>query len=573
MRVQPDITGVQRQFDYVVPAAWEADGRAEKVTVGSLVRVDFHGRRTAGWITDVDVTPDPSLELRALSKWSSVGPPQELIELGEWAAWRWAGRLPHFLRAASPQRMVEEVAPRAEPPIADANPAMDAMFSPGVTHVRTTPNDSGLAVAIEAAVRGNALILVPTLHQRTELSRALRNQGFDVAGYPEQWARSASGVLTVGTRLAAWAPVPEPASIVVIDEHDRAYKEERTPAWNARDVAIERARRAGVPCVLTSPSPSLEGLENADRRLSPERSVERESWPVVDVVDVRTADRPGLLTDAIVSLVRESTTVACILNRKGRSRMLSCGNCDALATCDACGVAVHQPDDTTLECASCGTTRPVVCSACGATKFKLIRPGIGRVAEDLRALAKRKVIEVTAETDIADMSGDGLFIGTEALLRRIPSADAVIFLDFDQELAVPRSRAAEDAFSLLALAARRVGPRSQGGRVVIQTRKPDDIVVQAALHGDPKRVAESQRDVRKVFGQPPYGAWAVVSGAGSETFMERLRLIDESGSLRLAQLGDRWRIAADSHTELLEIINAVDRPAERLRIDIDPIDL
>jgi primosomal protein N' (replication factor Y) len=469
--------------------------------------------------------------------------------------------------------MVDESLPTPRTAQRDPNAAFDPMFRPGATIVRTTPNDSGLAVAADAVSRGNALILVPTLHQRSELVRELRSLGIDVAGYPEQWARSAGGYATVGTRLAAWAPIPDLASIVVIDEHDGAYKEERTPAWNARDVAVERARRAGIPCVLQSPSPSLEALETADRRLSPERSVERESWPVVDVVDLRKVDRPGLLTDPIVPLLREEETVACVLNRKGRSRMLSCASCDALATCDACGVAVHQPDDTTLACASCDTTRPVVCSNCGATRFKMIRPGISRLAEDLRALAKRDVQEITAETPARDLARGGLFIGTEALLRRIPHADAVIFLDFDQELAVPRSRAAEDAFALLALAARRVGPRAGGGRIVVQTRTPDDDVVQAALHGDPKRVAESQRDVRRVFAQPPYGAWAAISGTGAATFIDRLRELDTDDVLRIAQLGDRWRVSADGHEPLLALVNAVERPPERIRVEIDPLDL
>lgn len=571
--MQPDITGLQRQFDYVIPQAWEADGRADRVKVGSLVRVDFHGRRTAGWVTAVDVEPNPDVELRPLSKWSSIGPPEDVIELGEWAAWRWAGRLPHFLRAASPQRMVDEALPTDRSGPRDSNSSFDPMFRPGVTIVRTTPNDTGLAVAADATARGNALILVPTLHQRSELARELRSLGIDVAGYPEQWARSAGGYATVGTRLAAWAPIPDLVSIVVIDEHDGAYKEERTPAWNARDVAVERARRNGVPCILLSPTPSLEALETAERRLSPERSVERESWPVVDVVDLRKVDRPGLLTDAIVPIVREEATVACVLNRKGRSRMLACASCDALATCDGCGVAVHQPDEATLACASCDTTRPVVCSNCGATRFKMIRPGIARLAEDLRALAKRDVQEITAESPVSDLDGGGLFIGTEALLRRLPHADAVIFLDFDQELAVPRSRAAEDAFALLALAARRVGPRDGGGRVVVQTRTPDDVVVQGALHGDPKRVAEAQRDVRSVFAQPPYGAWAAISGAGAATFIERLSTLDIDRVLRIAQLGDRWRVSADGHEPLLALVNAVERPQERVRVEIDPLDL
>lgn len=566
--VQPDITSIERSFDYLIPPEWEVDGRAERVQIGSMVRVDFNGRRTAGWVTDADVERRDDVKLLPLAKLSGVGPPADIVDLAHWAAWRWAGRVPHFLRAASPPRMVAHVREQLDLPQVEAPEGSSQAFSGPLTLVQTTPSDNGIALATAAAAHGRALVLVPTIAQRDELASALQKRGVPVARYNEQWERAAAGAVTVGTRLAAWAPVPDLGAVLVLDEHDSTYKEERTPAWNARDVAVERARRSGIPCVLASPSPSLESLESADRRLVPERSTTRNGWPILDVIDLRKTETPGLLTEHIVPLVRGEGPVACVLNRKGRARMLACATCDSLASCDACGIAVTQPNDS-LVCPSCGTTRPVVCTECGGTKMKMIRPGIGRLAEELRALAKTDVVEVTAETPLKDLRGNRLLIGTEALLRRLPYARVVIFLDFDQELAAPRSRVAEDAFSLLALAARRVGPRAEGGRVVVQTRRPDDVVVQAALHGDPDRVARSQRDIRQVFRQPPYGAWAVVSGPGASEYMDRL---DPSG-LRVDRLGDRWRLAADEHDHLLNVLAATRRPTERVRIEVDPLDL
>ena len=90
----------------------------------------------------------------------------------------------------------------------------------------------------------------------------------------------------VGTRAAAWAPVGGLAAVVVVDEHDEAHQQEQAPTWHARDVALERAHRAGVPCVLTSPCPSLEALAESPV-LVPSRAEERAGWPVVDVVDMR----------------------------------------------------------------------------------------------------------------------------------------------------------------------------------------------------------------------------------------------------------------------------------------------
>lgn len=568
VRVQPDIASITRSFDYEVPVSWEADGRAERVRIGSLVRIDFHGRRTRGWIVEDDVVPSGQINIRPLAKWSSVGPPAEVVDLATWAAWRWAGRVPHILRAASPPKMVQEVRSPFELPRVDPPEAQRRAFDAPLTLVQTTPFDDGSGLALAAASLGRALILVPTVMHRQALAALLRARNIPVAEYPDEWERSAAGAVTIGTRLGAWAPVPDLAAILVLDEHDGALKEERTPSWNARDVAIERAQRCAIPCVLASPSPSLEALEATTRRLVPDRSAVRSGWPVIEVIDMRKVETPGLLTAPIVPLLRGDGPVACILNRKGRARMLACASCNSLATCDACTAAVIQPDDQ-FSCASCGTTRPVVCRECGGTAMKLIRPGISRLAEELEALAKTDVVQVTAETPPRDLLGDRLLIGTEALLHRLPHARVVIFLDFDQELAVPRSRASEDAFALLALAARRVGRRHDGGRVVIQTRRPDDPVVQAAVHGDPDRVARSQRDIRKVFSQPPYGAWAVASGAGAAEFVEELR----EAPLKIDRLGDRWRFSAPTHETLLDALAAAPRPHERLRLEIDPLSI
>ena len=569
--VQPDITAIEQSFTYEVPVAWEDDGRADNVMVGSMVRIDFGGRRTAGWVTEVDVEFDPTVEVRPLAKWSGFGPPQNVIDLAEWAAYRWAGKISHFLRAGSPQRMVPLI--RHAPPVAAVDAmGFDAAFQSGVSVVRTIPAETPAGLGLGAASMGRSLILVPTIVQRRALARTLRDLGVGVAEYDDQWERSASGAITVGTRTAAFAPMPKLDAVLVFDEHDSAYKEERTPAWNARDVAIERARREGVPCVLASPSPSLEALSVADRVLAPERKIEREGWPQVDVVDMRVQERPGLLSPAIVDVIRGPGPVACILNRKGRARMLACASCGSLAACSECGGALHEDDDGRLSCARDGTTRPMVCDECTSTHMKQLRLGISRVAEDLQALAKRPVVEVSADTEAVDLSGNKLFIGTEALLRRMLHARAVVFLDFDQELAVPRTRAGEEAFSLLTLAARRVGERSGGGRVIVQTRRPDDVVVQAALRGDPGTVAAAQRDVRKVFNQPPYGAWALVSGAGAEEYITTLRSQNLS-DIEVHQLGDRWRVSAGGHGALLSALNDTERPAGRLRVEVDPIDI
>ncbi len=298
-RVAPDVAGIAKTFDYLVPPAMEAD-----VRVGTMVRVPLAGRRIGGWVVALaDEAGTAALKsgrpLQPLAKVTGWGPPADLVRLAGWAGVRWAGRTTAFLRTASPPTAVRGLPLRASgplPPHAEAgSPAADA-FSPreGATVVRTPPADDLLPLVVEAAAHDDALVLAPSLAAAALLAARLRRQGVRVAEVPRDWALAAAGgCVAVGARAAAWAPRPRLGAVLVLDEGDEAYQEERAPTWNARDVAVERARRAGVPCVLTSPHPSLEALAGPGTELLvPSRSEERAGWPIVDVVD-RRQEPPG----------------------------------------------------------------------------------------------------------------------------------------------------------------------------------------------------------------------------------------------------------------------------------------
>jgi primosomal protein N' (replication factor Y) len=396
------------------------------------------------------------------------------------------------------------------------------------------------------------------------------------AFHPRDWALGAAGATVVGTRTAAWAPVGDLAAVVVLDEHDEAHQQEQAPTWHARDVALERARRAGVPCVMTSPCPSLEALEalgslaglGTGRLLTPSRADERAGWPAVDVADMRRVDpRTGLLPPALVRLLRSDRRVVCVLNRTGRARLLACKACGELARCERCDAAVAQPGDE-LVCARCGTTRPPVCLACGATRLRTLRQGVTRVRDEIAALVGEPVDEVTGAKPVADGPRTRVVVGTEATLHQIERADAVAFLDFDQELLAPRYRAAEQALGLLARAARVVGGKAGGGRLVVQTHVPRHEAVQAALHADPDRVTTAERDRRSELRFPPFTAMAEVSGAVSEAFIEALG--DPSGVEMLGPSDGRWLVRAPDHRTLCDALAATPRPPGRLRVAVDP---
>jgi primosomal protein N' (replication factor Y) len=544
------------------------------VRVGDRVRVALGGRRVGGWVVAADVSPPPGVTLRPLAKWSGRGPTPDLLDLAEWAAWRWAGRPAQLLRTASPERNVMSL-PRAVSRSRPRNRRVhddfggeNGGFVEGV--VRVPPAADVYPVVEAAAARGNALVLCPTLPQARALGLRLRRAGVPVALHPRDWALGAAGATVVGTRAAAWAPVGDLAAVVVVDEHDESHQQEQAPTWHARDVAVERARRAGVPCVLTSPCPSLEALARG-RLTAPSRSDERDGWPIVDVVDMRREDpRTGLLPPALVRLLRSDRRVLCVLNRTGRARLLACAACGELARCERCEAAVGQPGDE-LACARCGATRPIICANCGATKLRTVRQGVTRVRDEIAALVGEPVDEVTGVRPPSGGLGTRVVVGTEATLHQLDRADVVAFLDLDQELLAPRYRAAEQALALLARSARLVGPRSDGGRLVLQTHLPRHEVVQAALHGDPSRVAEAEAERRELLRFPPVAAMAEVSGAAAAEFVEALRSpLSPLGVEILGPSDGRWLVRADDHATLCDALAAVRRPPGRLRIAVDP---
>lgn len=584
----PDEGAIDKTFDYLVPSSWE-----DQVCVGDRVRIALAGRRVGGWVVAVDVAPPEGVALRPLAKWSGRGPGPDLIDLATWAGWRWAGRRASFLRTASPDRVVRGLPARggsrpAPGPAGDGGRwrhlIEDALASPR-TVLRLPPAADPAPVALAVARRGNALVLCPTAALARSVATHLRRAGVAVARHPEDWALGAAGATVVGTRAAAWAPVGDLAGVVVVDEHDESHQQEQAPTWHARDVAAERALRAGLPCVLTSPCPSLEALDWG-RLVVPSRAEERAGWPVVDAVDMRREDpRSGLLTPALVRLLRSDRRVLCVLNRTGRARLLACAACGELARCERCDAAVAQPSPAELACPRCATVRPVVCAACGGGRLRALRQGVTRVRDEIEALVREPVDEVTAAHP-AGGPASRVVVGTEATLHQIDRADVVAFLDADQELLAPRYRAAEQALALLARAARLVGGKAGGGRIVVQTFVPRHEVVQAALHGDPARAARAERARRELLRFPPFTAMAEVSGPAAPAFVEALRgsetgLLAGGGERRpgpdgapavevLGPSEGRWLVRAPDHRTLCDALAATARPPGRLRLAVDP---
>ncbi len=586
MSVLPAVAGVDRPFDYLV-----APDQDTAVRVGTLVRVDLHGRRVGGWV----VGPAPSAggpeglrELRPLARVSGWGPEPEVVRLAEWAAWRWAGRRGSFLRTASPGNVVAALPPAdRRPPAPPAGPrhvldlAGAALASSSPVVVRLPPVSDPTALVAAVAQRGPTLVVVPSVARAAVLAGRLRRAGAGVALVPQEWGRARAGAgVVVGARAAAWAPCPGLAGVVVLDAHDEGLVQDQAPTWWAARVAAERARRAGAPCIWVTPCPPLDLLAAAGPPLTLPVDRERGGWTPIEVVD-RSADDPrlGLWSERLVRVAREGRRVVCVLNRTGRARLLACGSCAAIARCESCGAAVSQPASGELPpylaCARCGTTRPQVCLVCHSTRMRRLRLGVERAREELEALLGSPVAEVTATTDSSGELGGGgplVVVGTEAVLHRVPEADVVAFVDFDQELLAPRVRAAEEALALLARASRVLGGRRPARRLLVQTTLPDHEVLLAASRGDASLLSAIEDSTRAALRLPPHSALAVVSGAQAAPYAAAIGEVAASLGVELARPGpDRWVLRAHTVEQLCDALASVPRPPGRLRVEVDPV--
>ena len=259
-RVLPNVTGLDKQFDYLVPERFEAS-----VTIGTLVRIPLHGRRVGGW---VDGARRAGRSIERLAEGDRRDHRRRTVRRAPRAR-RVGGRAMGGAAAPLPRRRITgaracaSFLPRSAP-VASLEPrsaATTSILASGGGVLRLPPTSDPLPCVYSAVALGPTLVVLPALDQARLMGARLRRAGLTVAVVPDEWAAAAGGVdIVIGARTAAWAPCPGFAAAVVIDEHDEALQSESSPTWHARDVVIERCRRADVPVVVVSPCPTVSAL-------------------------------------------------------------------------------------------------------------------------------------------------------------------------------------------------------------------------------------------------------------------------------------------------------------------------
>lgn len=401
--------------------------------------------------------------------------------------------------------------------------------------------------AIASALAGgrSALVLVPEIAMAVPLVDRLRaDLGVEVAllhsalgegERADEWRRIRAGEVevVVGTRMAVLAPLADPGLIVVDEEHEPAYKSDRTPRLQARDVAVVLGRLAGAAVVLGSATPSVETVGRAEggdiRRVPlPERPVGRP--PVIEVVDLRAelaAGNRGLISAPLAQALSGiepagGDRAILVINRRGSASVVLCRDCGHVQACPECGrpLVFHQAGYT-LRCHHCGVAAPLAarCPACGSARIRYLGGGTERVEREVRerfpglrvgrldrdVVARRGMAQRVLD-DLRDGRIDVL-VGTSLVAKGIDVPEVVLVgvVSADVALSLPDERAAERTYQFLAQAVGRAGRGERPGRAIIQSYQPDHPAIQAVATGDPAAFYDAELSLRERFGSPPFG--------------------------------------------------------------------
>ncbi|HMR74231.1 MAG TPA: primosomal protein N' [Polyangiaceae bacterium] len=584
-------------------------GAAEIATVGRMVR----------WAAAVDPEPAgpiPRGQGREILAYLRASGPQAVAELAQ----RWSNARPALKRLEASGQVTFEERPGdtdpffSEPLPSDVAPELtpaQRLALDRVQHALATGGAKSFllqgvtgsgktevylrTVGQVAQAGGGCIVLVPEIALTPQLvSRFRARLGDDIAvlhsGLTESerhqmWRSLRSGKvrIAIGARSALFAPVQNLALICVDEEHDGSFKQEEGVRYNARDMALLRAHRAGALCLLGSATPSVasEALvrkQKLERLVLPDRADHAARLPKVEIVDLRRvgAGPSGhrllslTLHRALERTLEAKEQAILFLNRRGFAITLLCSSCGKLSECPNCAVSLtlHRRGGEALRCHYCDYAIPVPtqCPSCHSDRLSEEGAGteriesalseafpnarIGRLDRDVAAGAKSERILNQMRAKELDV-----LVGTQMVTKGhdLPEVTLVGVLNADSALSLPDFRAAERTFQLLVQVAGRAGRGDRPGTVLIQTYQPEHPAVVLAARHDVTAFLDREIEARRELRYPPFSRLALV----------RVDAVDEREAERAAAfLAD---IAARACKHEADILGPAPAPLIRLR--------
>jgi primosomal protein N' (replication factor Y) len=501
----------------------------------------------------------------------------------------------------------------------------------GKTEVYLQAIAAGLAKGLGSIMLVPEISLTPQMIDRFTArfgeSVAVLHSGLSAGERYDEWCRVLTGSarVVVGARSAVFAPLDKIGLLIVDEEHEHSYKQEETPRYHAREVALWRARRHGGAVVLGSATPSLESYRLAEEGvytlcLLPDRINDR-PLPPVEIVDLRRELREGHrklfsrpLLSALTETVAAGRQAILFLNRRAYATFVLCRECGFVLRCPNCQVALkfHVPGQE-LRCHYCEHRQPypITCPACAGRYIRHFGTGTQRVEGELqKAFPEWRLARLDADT--ASRKGEQrrilsaflkgeyqVLVGTQLVTKGLdfPNVTLVGVITADTALNLPDFRAGERTFQLLTQVAGRTGRGEAGGRVIVQTYAPDHYAVLAAKTHDFEGFYRQELKARKELGYPPFSRLVrfLLSGGREDDAAcaaERLAVCLQSqvevlgpAPCPLSPLRGRFRWQVVARDDSLERLLAAGREAlayyrgstwadhVRLSVDIEPQNL
>ncbi|WP_332237456.1 primosomal protein N' [Sporolactobacillus sp. KGMB 08714] len=394
------------------------------------------------------------------------------------------------------------------------------------------------------ALGKQAIVLVPEISLTPQMVErfkgrfgdevAVMHSGLSRGEKYDEWRKIRKGLVkvAVGARSAVFAPFERLGLIVIDEEHETSYKQDDSPRYHARDVAIYRGRRHGCPVVLGSATPSLESFARAQKKvytlLTLKDRFNHHPMPPVEIVDLREEMRAGnhsmfsrALFFKIKDRLEKREQILLFLNRRGYSTFVMCRSCGTVIKCPHCDISLtYHHAGRLLKCHYCGYEErmPNTCPSCGSDSMRYFGTGTQKVEAELnRLLPEARVIRMDVDTTRQKGGHEKLLrrfgahqadilLGTQMIAKGLdfPKVTLVGVLAADSMLHLPDFRASEKTFQLLTQVSGRAGRHDLAGEVVIQSYTPDHYAIVDAAHHDYMRFYHEEMQLRRRHGYPPF---------------------------------------------------------------------
>ncbi|WP_195446243.1 replication restart helicase PriA [Flavonifractor plautii] len=464
------------------------------------------------------------------------------------------------------RRVTVEAGERATPPVLNAEQqaafeGLDALAAAGRPAAALLYGVTGsgktqvyLRLIYEALARGRtAMVLVPEIALTPQLLRIFASHfGDDIAVLHsslrageryDEWKRVRSGQarVVIGTRSAVFAPLRNLGLLILDEEQESTYKSENVPKYHARDVAKYRCAQNDALLVLGSATPSVESMYHArrgDYRLfTLRRRYNEQAMPEVLIADMKQELRAGNGTSlsgplraGLAAAMEAGEQSILFLNRRGASRMVTCGECGEVPTCPRCSVHLtYHSANGRLMCHYCGHSEPLpdACPSCGGA-LNFLGYGTQKVEEELHAaFPGREILRMDTDTVSATQSHEKLLsrfekeripvlVGTQMVAKGLDFENVTLVgvISADLSLYVDDYRAGERTFSLLTQVVGRAGRGAKQGRAVIQTFTPENDVIRCAARQDYDSFYEQEIELRRMRLCPPFRELFVLTASG-----------------------------------------------------------